>query len=264
MDRTLLDMERIPTLEELRAFFKENDWSAAALYDVGTMDCETAQDFKHAVNLLDEHFEPVARKKGFKVPSSFYGKDNPLIQLRDGFELLVAGSVSTLVEETPEVAEAILQSFTDDPELEKHADAFLHHAVETAMEVMDYGTVAKAIKTKSTHKDFNLHKPKNFRAIDFHRQWNHSRCDIKTIPLQEAVDIPDAYEQSSVEQEIMAKLKSEAFMESLSQRDKEILLLKMAGKTQADIAKNLGYQNHSAVSKRLTKMRVQFDKLFDL
>ena len=32
--KTLLDLDHTPTLEELRTFFKENDWSTAAYIDL--------------------------------------------------------------------------------------------------------------------------------------------------------------------------------------------------------------------------------------
>lgn len=32
--RTLLDLDRVPALEELRAFFRENDFSVAAYVDM--------------------------------------------------------------------------------------------------------------------------------------------------------------------------------------------------------------------------------------
>jgi hypothetical protein len=126
--KTLLDLNRNPTLEELRAFFKENDFSAAVYMDAdhSKMPDDTVAFLEHAKGMLDEHWEPLSRDMGLKSHSGYYGKDNPLIAMRDNFENLVSTGVLKFLEEQPEKAEEILADFMDaDGEFNGDADALL-------------------------------------------------------------------------------------------------------------------------------------------
>ena len=142
--KTLLDLDRVPTLDELRAFFRENDFSAAAYMDIDyeKLDADTVEALEYIKGMMDEHWEPLSREMGRKASSCYYGKDNPLIAMRDNMENLVASGVLKLLEEHPERAAEILMEFTHDPNIEQNADAFLHNAVETLMQVMNYEEAA--------------------------------------------------------------------------------------------------------------------------
>lgn len=63
MDTSLIDLDRIPTLEELRAFFQCNDWSTAQLSDPEDRDNETVETIEYIKSLMDEHFDLVAHEK---------------------------------------------------------------------------------------------------------------------------------------------------------------------------------------------------------
>lgn len=45
------------------------------------------------------------------------------------------------------------------------------------------------------------------------------------------------------------------FLDTLDDTDRTICYLKMDGKTQDEIAQELGYKNHSAITKRMAKIR---------
>ena len=49
---------------------------------------------------------------------------------------------------------------------------------------------------------------------------------------------------------MLNELRLKSFMETLSERDREILNLKMQGMTDQKIAEKVGFKNHSAVVKR--------------
>ena len=58
-------------------------------------------------------------------------------------------------------------------------------------------------------------------------------------------------------------MKVNAFFELLTEKDAKILKLKMAGYTYEKIAHLLGYKTHSAVQKRIARIRnlyIAFDK----
>ena len=50
------------------------------------------------------------------------------------------------------------------------------------------------------------------------------------------------------------------FLATLSEADRLLFTLRERGKTQKEIADQLGYKTHSAVSKRLQAMRGQFEE----
>lgn len=146
--KTLLDLDRVPTLDELCAYFKENDFSTATYIDMDydKLDSEDVEALEHIKGLMDEKWEPLSREMGLKSDSSYYGKDNPLIAMRDNMENLVAGGVLKLLTEKPDLAAKILASYLEDPDVEKHADGFLNNTVKTAMQVMNYEELAQTVQ----------------------------------------------------------------------------------------------------------------------
>lgn len=108
------------------------------------------------------------------------------------------------------------------------------------------------------------------QKIDFHRKWYHSRTKHEQISLEEfqddyaashngqAWDIPD--DTQDVELQTISQVFVDEFMATLSEKDKQILELRLAGKTLEGIAKELGYQTHSAVLKRIRKIGLLFEK----
>ena len=73
-------------------------------------------------------------------------------------------------------------------------------------------------------------------------------------------DAPDSITAESVsfEEEVIESAAFEAFTTTLSERDRQILQLKADGFTLKEIAAKVGYQNHSAVSKRIQHISGKF------
>ena len=90
MAKDLLNMDRLPTMEELKEFFKKNDWTSAKISDPAKWTDEERAEISYVAKLMDEHFEKLAREKGRPSSSIVYGKDNPLIALQENTEDLVA------------------------------------------------------------------------------------------------------------------------------------------------------------------------------
>ena len=59
------------------------------------------------------------------------------------------------------------------------------------------------------------------------------------------------------------RLDWESFMKSLEPAEKRIIELKLRGKTQKEIAEIMGYKTHSAVQKKLVKIRKSYDLWFN-
>lgn len=210
------------------------------------------------VPTLDEHWETLAREMGVKSSSEYYSKDNPLIAMRDNFENLVAGGVHKLITEQPEKAETILYDFmNEEGEFDGNADKFLRNAIETAMKVMDFEEVADIIQSSPAYEDFNHNGGSNYRAADFDRKWNHTRTKIQTVNID---DHPEVAGENDFTDDVIANIKQDNFGSSLCEEDKKLLRLRLAGLTQAEIAKELGYKTHSAVTKRLQRLKDIFEQ----
>ena len=192
--------------------------------------------------------------------------------MRDNLENLVSTTVLELLTEKQDTAQRILEQFDfSDPDLEQKVDAFLHNAVGTTMQVMDYPRLVQVMKEISTYEDFNHYNKNNRPRIDFHRKWEHSRAKIKVTSLdemEEAVDEdgeplydPVADESVNVEEQAAHELKVRDFWASLNEDEQHLLQLKMDGMTTQDIAAELGLKTHSAVVKRLQKLKKKYDTM---
>jgi hypothetical protein len=253
----------------LQAFFRENDFSASALIerDYKNIDVETAEILGSVRELVGNEWESLSCEMGLKSHSSYYGKDNPLIAMQNNFENVAAEAVYKLLDEKPENAMAIIEQFIgEDGEWTVNPDEFLNSAVRKSMEIMNYEEVAKVVQNTPAYEDFNHDKFSNHRATDFDRKWNHTRAKMETVMLGDLADKesgePVEIEDKSidVEADVLSKITQESFWAAITADDKELLKMRMDGLTQEEIADKLGYKTHSAVTKRLQKLRKVFDE----
>ena len=97
---------------------------------------------------------------------------------------------------------------------------------------------------------------------DFMRRWSHSRTDVGAMLSLEQLmeDAPDTITSESVsfEEEVIESAAFEAFITTLSERDRQIIQFKADGFTLKEIAAKVGYQNHSAVSKRIHQISEKY------
>lgn len=97
---------------------------------------------------------------------------------------------------------------------------------------------------------------------EFMRKWSHSRTSVGAmLSLDQLMeDAPDSItaETTSFEEEVIESAAFEAFITTLSERDRQIIQFKADGFTLKEIAAKVGYQNHSAVSKRINIISEKF------
>lgn len=108
--------------------------------------------------------------------------------------------------------------------------------------VEDYETTSSTVKT------------------DFMRKWHHNRSG-KAISLDEMMENEDgdifevADPRGEFEQKVISEMQIAAFAEqSITEKDREILKLRMDGLTEQEIADKVGYKTASAVHKRIAKI----------
>lgn len=106
------------------------------------------------------------------------------------------------------------------------------------------------------HEDFDGRS--STIKTDFYRQYYHTRALTKVLSIEEedwGGDEPSRYEVN-----IENRLWAESFLDGLSERDGKIIKLIHSGYRQAEIAKIVGFANHSAVSKRIKTIAKMLQK----
>ena len=260
MAKDLLSMDRLPTMEELREFFKKNDWSAAQISDPAKRTPEEQAEILYAAKLMDQKFEMLVRTKGRTAASSYYSKDNPLIALQKNTEDLVASMVVKIANDE-ELSNNILSQFDfTDPDIEQKADDLLNNAVDKMLDVMEYEKSAVLTRRVSAEEDFNKNKPNNFRYMDHIRKWEHTKEKIKVMlapdPNAELHGYIDPVDQAAISNMLVEK-----YLSLLDETERKIYVRKRMGFTQEEIAKDLGFSNNGAVSKRIAVMRKKLDEV---
>ena len=180
LDTTLLDLDRVPTILEMRAFFKKHDWSAAKITEPKSRTTEEHTAISRIGRIMDAAFEKEARKRGLPAWSGYLDhtvymngekyQDNPLIALRDSVVDLISDGVRMLLTGPDEIVESIFIQFDfDDPDLDKKADDFMSTAVGTMLDVMEYDKLAEVVQGLSAAEDFNPYLYPNFCAQDHNK-----------------------------------------------------------------------------------------------
>lgn len=147
------------------------------------------------------------------------------------------------------------------------------HIVPAALRRYNLQQVIETVKQNRCFEDFD--ERDSHQKIDFHRKWYHTRTKHPQISLETMMeeyeennngkewDIAD--EKGGFEEHIHSNMKVNAFFDLLTDKDAKILKLKMAGHTYEKIAQLLGYKTHSAVQKRIARIRnlyIDFDKKY--
>lgn len=289
---SLLEKEGPITIEDLKANFKENDFttmkskfnpkkaSEGELFLYGRAKTIFQQSWNEKMGELTELSSLLN-----------FSDDSPLVSLERTDETLVTGLVMEL-RDKEEVVDKIFDDFaekTEEPfieEVKKYAEAngkdpddltdeeletifngivdkFLARMMSLFLQTQSVPELVELQKSMATHEDFNESVVQNFSKIDFDRKWTHSRSEAgATLSLEGLIDaFQDAIPVEPVdnsEEEVELIDFERKMLEKLNETDKEIYLLKKQGYSQNEIAEKIGFKNSSAVSKRLAKMKQLF------
>lgn len=123
--------------------------------------------------------------------------------------------------------------------------------------------VLDAVREMPCDEDFER-RNSNVRR-DFIRKWYHTRAKgVQTVSLEECMEDEDGHiheledTAAAFEDNVIAEDFCERFEATLSGRDMEILAMRVEGFTLDEIARALGYKNHSGVQKRMTAIKKRF------
>jgi hypothetical protein len=115
-----------------------------------------------------------------------------------------------------------------------------------------------AIRSHRVEDDFSTYWSR--AREDFERKLNHKRARISV----RFVELPETISVQGPEKEVIDKTILGDFLALLDRREREVVLLLSKGVTRVgDVAAELGYANHSTISKRLVRIRRKAEAYFD-
>jgi hypothetical protein len=141
---------------------------------------------------------------------------------------------------------------------EEQAAEFVERTVEAADKTGRLRDILDTVRSHRVHDDFSDRW--SHAKEDFDRTLNHKRAKV-TVTF---VELDDTTPVHGPETEVIGQLACSDFLTLLNPRDREVVVVLRSGVTSlTDVGKILGYSNHSAVSKRLARIRDQAARFFD-
>ena len=307
LDRTLLDKNRPPTVEEMKDYFKKNDYTTAPLtFDPFRAKRDEMNVYMKAKGVFKENWLKNQVKFGGNGSFKDFSENHPLVVLEHADEDLISSAVTNIISD-PVLYGQIIESFYDamqpqiklaidtyaqknnknvddltDDELafviDKFVDLFLDKMVNLQMQSQSVPELIKGTNEIGTHEDFSDRFDENFSRADFYRKWDHTRTKMgKIFSFSEVTEDADAqaeleenlteahtlgYSENEVAYSEKEFMKFEnAYLSLLDEVERKIYALRKEGCTTQVIAKDLNYQSHSTVVKKLKVMREKFEKL---
>lgn len=151
---------------------------------------------------------------------------------------------------------------------EADVNLYLSHAVPAAMEKYHMNEVIQVAQEHRCFEDFDFRNSN--QKTDFTRKWYHTRTQHPQISLESfqedymlahnGVQWDHEDESVHVESEVISETFVEDFLSTLTDKDRQILELRMQGYTLQEVADMLGYKNHSGVLKRIRKIGQAYEK----
>jgi hypothetical protein len=289
LDRTLIDKDGAPSVDELKEYFRNNDYTTAqSTFNPSRANPRLLSMYMKAKGFFKEKWLSVQKSMGGKGSLKNFSANYPLQVLEKADEDLIAGTVGDILlddELTTQIIDsyfammeeplntgfnayaASVGKFPDDLTdeevkmvVDKVTDLFLTEMMSLMMQSQSVPEILGVAKKNGAHEDFNPNVGDNRDKKDFIRKWDHIRTKLgKPLSLDElAISDPSALEDSQTvfgtsDEEYVAL--EQQFLDTLNGTDREIYLMRQEGLTQQEIASRLGYKSHSAVTKRMEKMK---------
>ncbi len=263
--KDLINSEEPLTLERLREFFRENDFSTMPVKDPSEYTEDELELYNVVLKHINLEWQEISKSLGLNHPQDCYSKDFPPELIRDKMQRIIADQVVKISNDEKVLGNIMEQiifpnlivDVTDDDLLftEEIADEALHNTVNALMQTLDIGGLAEISQALSCDEDFNPNKSLNYPRMDHNKKYNHTRSAIKVGSLDEYVEEGnDAAGDIDVESAADVHILIEKLRESASEQEKEIIDLLSAGYNQREIAQELGV-SQSTISRKVTKFK---------
>ena len=145
---------------------------------------------------------------------------------------------------------------------ESEIDTYLRHVVPKVMKEHGLDEVIRVAREYPCFEDFDFRKSN--KKTDLIRKWYHTRTKHPMISLEgyreayanahDGMEYDEPDPSQNVEDTVVAQELVDAFKATLSEKDMQILEMRMNGHTLEEIAEKLGYKNHSGVLKQIRRI----------
>ena len=280
------------TDEELKAIFRAHDYTTyVPKFDARTATAEENKVHSRAKDLFYKSWCGQLVGMGGKASLKNFSKDYPVKLLEQTNENIIAEQVVgvlndesmlqslfevffTSMEKPLEDAlsaqaaslEKSLEELTDDEimqAVDKVADSLMNFMIGKMMVSQSVPEIMQITKKHGAQEDFNPSVKDNHDRIDFERKWDHSRTKLGKMLSFDELDPDDEllayWDDESMDDEAEFADLTQRFLASLDdETDRDIVIFKLKGKTQSEIAETLGF-TQGAIAKRLKRIRAKYD-----
>ena len=284
----------MPTDEELKAIFRANDYTTyVPKYDVRAATAEENKVHSRAKALFYKSWCGQLRGMGGKASLKNFSNDYPVKLLEQTDENIIAEQVVEVLNDESKLQSVFevfftsmekpledalyaqaaslgktLQELTDEEimqAVDKIADALMNVMIGKMMVSQSVPEIMQITKKHGAHEDFNPNMKDNHDRIDFERKWDHLRTKLGKMLSFDELDPDDEslayWDDEPIDEEAAFVDLTKRFLASLDDdTDRNIVMFKLKGKTQSEIAETLGF-TQGAIAKRLKKIKVKFAAL---
>lgn len=279
------------TEEELKAIFRANDYTTyVPKYDARMATAEENKVHSRAKALFYKSWCGQLRGMGGKASLKNFSKDYPVklleqtdenivaeqvvevlndeSKLQDVFEVFFTAMEKPLEDALSEQATLLgktLQELTDEEimlAVDKVADNLMNFMIGKMMVSQSVPEIMQITKKHGAHEDFKPSVKDNHDRIDFERKWDHTRTKLGKMLSFDELDPDDEslayWDDEPIDDEAAFVDLTKRFLDSLAdETDRDIVMFKLKGKTQSEIAAKLGF-TQGAIAKRLKKIKAKF------
>ena len=282
------------TDEELKAIFRANDYTTyVPKYDARTATAEENKVHSRAKDLFYKSWCGQFVGMGGKASLKNFSKDYPVKLLEQTDENIIAEQVVNVLNDESKLQSVFevfftsmekpledalsaqaaslgksLEELTDDEimrAVDKVADALMNTMIGKMMVSQSVPEIIQITKKHGAHEDFNPGVKDNHDRLDFERKWDHTRTKLGKMLSFDELDPDDEslayWDDELIDDEAAFLDLTQRFLNSLDDyTDRDIVMFKLKGKTQSEIAETLGF-TQGAIAKRLKKIKVKFDAI---
>ena len=282
------------TDEELKAIFRRNDYTTyVPKYDARKATAMENRIHSRAKELFYISWCKQLSGMGGKASLKNFSKDYPVKLLEQTDENMIAEQVVNVLNDESKLQSVFevfftsmekpledalsaqaaslgisLEELTDDEimqAVDNVADSFMNFMIGKMMVSQSVLEIMQITKKNGAHEDFNPNVKVNHDRIDFERKWDHTRTRLGKMLSFDELDPDDeslAYwdNEPTDDEQAFVEL-TQRFLASLDdETDRDIVLFKLKGKKQSEIAETLGF-TQGTIAKRLKKIKTKFDAL---
>lgn len=279
------------TDEELKDLFRANDYTTyVPKYDASKATAAENRIHSRAKELFYKAWCRQLSGMGGKASLKNFSKDYPVKLLEQTDESIIAEQVMKVLDDEEQLkvvfevfftsmekpledalteqATALgksLEELADDEimrAVDKVADSLMNFNIDKMMVSQSVPEIMQITKKNGAHEDFNPNVKVNHDRIDFERKWEHTRTKLGRMLSFDELDPDDeslaCWDDEPMDDEQAFVDLTKRFLASLAdEADRNIVLFKLKGKTQSEIAEELDF-SQSAIAKRLKKIEVKF------